>query len=100
MRVLLFRMLCDTGGVSSSMLLLGRGLERRGIDCEYWFCQPSSRLPEFTATGRWAVGPRAGRAQRLERGGVDGVQMTAAAPAALVVARLAARARVIVTARG
>jgi hypothetical protein len=56
MRVLLFRMLCDTGGVSSSMLLLGRGLARRGIECEYWFCQPSSRLPEFTATGRATVG--------------------------------------------
>jgi len=100
MRVLLFRMLCDTGGVSSSMLLLGRGLERRGIDCEYWFCQPSSRLPEFTATGRATVGSLPALAQRLERGDFDVVQMTASDPAALVVARLAARARVIVTARG
>ena len=56
MRVLLFRMFCDTGGVSSSMLLLGRGLARRGIDCEYWFCQPSNRLPEFMSTGRVTLG--------------------------------------------
>lgn len=100
MRVLLFRMLCDTGGVSSSMLLLGRGLARRGIDCEYWFCQPSSRLPEFTATGRATVGSLPALARRLERGDFDVVQMTASDPAALVVSRLAARARVIVTTRG
>jgi len=100
MRVLLFRMLCDTGGVSSSMLLLGRGLARRGIDCEYWFCQPSSRLPEFTATGRATVGSFRALARRLERGDFDVVQMTASDPAALVVSRIAGRARVIVTARG
>jgi hypothetical protein len=100
MRVLLFRMLCDTGGVSSSMLLLGRGLARRGIDCEYWFCQPSSRLPEFTATGRATVGSLPALARRLERGDFDVVQMTASDPAALVVSRLAGRARVIVSARG
>jgi hypothetical protein len=100
MRVLLFRMLCDTGGVSSSMLLLGRGLAGRGIDCEYWFCQPSSRLPEFTATGRATVGSLPALAARLERGDFDVVQMTASDPAALVVSRLAGRARVIVTSRG
>jgi glycosyltransferase involved in cell wall biosynthesis len=100
MRVLLFRMLCDTGGVSSSMLLLGRHLLRRGIDCEYWFCQPSSRLPEFMATGRATVGSVAALARRLARGDVDVVQMTASDPAAAVVARLAGRARVVVTARG
>jgi len=100
MRVLLFRMLCDTGGVSSSMLLLGRGLARRGIDCEYWFCQPSARLPEFTATGRATVGSLPALAARLERGDFDVVQMTASDPAALVVSRLAGSARVIVTARG
>jgi hypothetical protein len=100
MRVLLFRMLCDTGGVSSSMLLLGRHLARRGIECEYWFCQPSSRLAEFTATGRATVGSLAALARRFERGELDVVQMTASDPAAAVVARIASGARVIVTARG
>lgn len=101
MRVLLFRMLCDTGGVSSSMLLLGRQMTRRGIDCEYWFCQPSSRLPEFIASGRTTtVGPLSALARRLERGDVDVVQMTASDPAAEMVARIAGRARVVVTARG
>jgi hypothetical protein len=100
MRVLLFRMLCDTGGVSSSMLLLGRQMARRGIDCEYWFCQPSSRLPEFTATGSATVGALSKLAGRLERGDFDIVQMTASDPAAEVVARMAGPARVVVTARG
>jgi hypothetical protein len=93
-------MLCDTGGVSGSMLLLGRQMEKQGIDCEYWFCQPSSRLPEFMATGRATVGALSKLAARLERGDVDVVQMTASDPAASVVARLAGTARVVVTARG
>jgi hypothetical protein len=101
MRVLLFRMLCDTGGVSSSMLLLGRQMTRRGIDCEYWFCKSSSRLPEFTGSGRpTTVGPLSALARRLERGDVDVVQMTASDPAAEMVALIAGRARVVVTARG
>jgi glycosyltransferase involved in cell wall biosynthesis len=101
MRVLLFRMLCDTGGVSSSMLLLGRHLERRGIDVEYWFCRPSSRLPDFLATGRATVGSLAALAARFERGEYDVVHMTASDPAALVVSRIAsAHARVVVTSRG
>jgi glycosyl transferase family 1 len=83
------------------MLLLGRQMTRRGIDCEYWFCQPSSRLPEFTASGcTTTVGPLSALAKRLERGDVDVVQMTASDPAAEMVARVAGRARVIVTARG
>ena len=45
-------MLCDRGGVSSSMLLLGREMAKRGIDSEYWFCKTSSRFPEFQETGR------------------------------------------------
>lgn len=100
MRVLLFRMLCDTGGVSSSMLLLGRHLQERGVDVEYWFCRPSVRLPDFLATGRATVGSLAALAARLERVDYDVVQMTASDPAALVVSRLARNARVVVTSRG
>jgi glycosyltransferase involved in cell wall biosynthesis len=101
MRVLLFRMLCDTGGVSSSMLLLGRHLEHRGVDVEYWFCQPSARLQEFQATGRATLGTIPQLAKRLERGDYDVVHMTASDPAALVVSRIAsAHARVVVTSRG
>ena len=95
MRVLLFRMLCDTGGVSSSMLLLGRHLERRGVDVEYWFCRPSNRLPDFLATGRATVGSLAALAARFERGDYDVVHMTASDPGAEVVSRIAsAHARV------
>lgn len=101
MRVLLFRMLCDTGGVSSSMLLLGRHLERRGVDVGYWFCRPSSRLPDFQATGRATVGSLASLAARLANAEYNVVHMTASDPAALVVSRLAAgHARVVVTSRG
>src|SRR5438067_4906903 len=102
MRVLLFRMLCDTGGVSSSMQLLGGEMTRRGIAHEYWFCKPSPRLPEFLATGRATVGAIAQLADRLSRGDVDVVQMTASDPAAEVVALIARASgvRVVVTARG
>jgi hypothetical protein len=100
MRVLLFRMLCDTGGVSSSMLLLGREMARRGIDYEYWFCKPSTRLPEFQETGRATLGPLSKLAARLDRGAFDIVQMTASDPAAELVAMMARGAKVVVSARG
>ena len=102
MRVLLFRNLCDRGGVSSSMLLLGREMEKRGIGCEYWFLKGSDRLPDFEATGRVTVAPLSALAARLERGGVDVVQMTASDPAAEVVSMMArvTPAKVLVTARG
>ncbi len=102
MRVLLFRNLCDRGGVSSSMLLLGREMEKRGIDCEYWFLKGSDRLPDFEATGRATVAPLSTLAARLERGDVDVVQMTASDPAAEVVSMMArvTPAKVLVTARG
>lgn len=100
MRVLLFRMLCDTGGVSSSMLLLGREMALRGIDCEYWFCKPSIRWTEFLETGRATLAPVSKLADRLQRGDFDVVHMTASDPAAEVVASMAGPARVVVTARG
>src|SRR5215207_2970294 len=101
MRVLLFRLLCDTGGISTSMQLLGRQLDRRGVHCEYWFCRPSNRLPEFMSTGRATLGPISQLARRLDRMEFDVIHMTATDPAAPLVARMAAgKARVIVTARG
>lgn len=102
MRVLLFRNLCDRGGVSSSMLLLGREMEKRGIGCEYWFLKGSDRLPDFEATGRATVAPLSALAARLERGDVGVVQMTASDPAAEVVSMMArvTPAKVLVTARG
>jgi glycosyltransferase involved in cell wall biosynthesis len=101
MRVLLFRLLCDTGGVSTSMQLLGERLHAQGERSEYWFCRPSNRLPEFLATGRATLAPLSRLARRLERGEFDVVHMTATDPAAPLVARMAAgKARVVVTARG
>jgi glycosyltransferase involved in cell wall biosynthesis len=101
MRVLLFRLLCDTGGVSTSMQLLGEQLHAQGEHTEYWFCRPSNRLPEFKATGRATLAPLSRLAPRLERGEFDVVHMTATDPAAPLVARMAAgQARVVVTARG
>lgn len=100
MRVLLFRMLCDRGGVSSSMLLLGREMAKRGIDSEFWFCKTSSRFPEFQETGRATLAPLSKLAARLDRGDFDVVQMTASDPAAEVVAMMARTAKVLVSARG
>ena len=101
MRVLLFRLLCDTGGISTSMQLLGQQLHRRGAHSEYWFCRPSNRLQEFMDTGRATLAPLSQLARRLDRGEFDVIHMTATDPAAPLVARMAAgKARVIVTARG
>lgn len=82
------------------MQLLGREMARRGIECEYWFCRGSNRLAEFMETGRATVGPLSELAPRLARGDFDIVHMTATDPAAAVVASMAGKARVIVTARG
>lgn len=83
------------------MLLLGREMSRRGIDCEYWFCKGSNRLAEFVETGRATLGPLSRLAERLDRGEFDVVHMTASDPAAELVARMArGTARVVVTARG
>jgi len=100
MRVLLFRSLCDTGGVSSSMLLLGRQLVARGISCEYWFCRSSNRFSEFQAEGGATLGPLSQLAARFARRDFDVIHMTATDPAAPLVARMAGDARVVVTARG
>jgi|GEM_PF-1979349 len=100
MRVLLFRSLCDSGGVSTSMQLLGHQLTQRGIDSEFWFCRPSNRLPEFMATGRATLAPLSKLAARLERGEFDVIHMTASDEYAPFVAKMAGRARVVVTARG
>lgn len=100
MRVLLFRSLCDSGGVSTSMQLLGNQLTLRGIACEFWFCRPSNRLPEFMATGRATLAPLSKLAARLERGDFDVIHMTASDEFAPFVAKMAGRARVVVTARG
>ncbi|MBC8088880.1 MAG: glycosyltransferase family 4 protein [Phycisphaerae bacterium] len=101
MRVLQFRTLCDSGGVSSSMLLLGRQLAERGIDCEYWFCRSSNRLSEFEALAPTTLAPMPKLVERLAVGDIDFVQMTASDPGAELVGRLARdKARVIVTARG
>jgi hypothetical protein len=100
MRVLLFRSLCDTGGVSSSMLLLGRELTKRGAAVEYWFCTGSHRFAEFEATGAATLGNMADLARRLDRGDIDVVHMTATDPGAQIVGKLAGASRVVVTARG
>ncbi|MBI3791233.1 MAG: glycosyltransferase, partial [Gemmatimonadetes bacterium] len=100
MRVLQFRHLCDTGGVSSIMQLHGRGLDERGIDNEYWFCEGSARFPEFAATGRASLGSVGRLARRLDRGDVDVVHLTSSDPAAPLVARIAGAAKVVVTGHG
>lgn len=100
MRVLLFRSLCDSGGVSTSMQLLGRQLTLRGLHCEYWFLRGSNRLPEFMATGNATLAPLSKLAARLERGEFDVIHMTASDEFAPLVARMAGKARVVVTARG
>ena len=82
------------------MLLLGRQMAQRGIEYEYWFCTGSNRLAEFMETGRATLAPVARLAGRLEHGDFDVVHMTATDPTAEVVAMLASRSKVVVSARG
>jgi hypothetical protein len=82
------------------MLLLGREMEKRGIESEFWFCKGSDRLQDFLETGRVTVGPLSRLAARLERADVDVVQMTASDPMAEVVAMMSRDAKVLVSARG
>ena len=82
------------------MLLRGREFERRGVANEFWFCEPSVRWPEFQATGRATLAPLEQLARRLSKGDVDVIQMPASDPAALLVARFAGRARIVVTGHG
>jgi len=82
------------------MLLLGREMEKRGIECEFWFCKGSDRLQDFLETGRATVGPLSKLAARLERADVDVVQMTASDPMAEMVAMMSRDAKVLVSARG
>lgn len=89
MRVLLFRTLCDTGGVSTWMLEHARELDRRGIECDFWFCRKSRRLAEFEATGRVTLGPVWELAPRLESRRYDVAHVPSGDPLADVVARMA-----------
>ncbi len=82
------------------MLLLGRHLVRRGVECEYWFCKSSNRFAEFQQEGSATLGPLSQLAPRFDRGEFDVVHMTATDPAAELMSRIADGARVVVTARG
>lgn len=83
------------------MLLLARELRARGVQCDFWFCKPSSRYSEFTEAGGAYLGSLQDLGRRLFAGAYDVVQMTASDPAAELVALMARpAARVVVTARG
>ena len=89
MRVLLFRMLCDTGGVSTWMLEHAKELERRGVECDFWFVQKSSRLAEFEATGHATLGPISALAAVLETGRYDVVHVDSGGLLSELVAHIA-----------
>ena len=100
MRVLLFRSFCDTGGVSTSMLLLASQLRARGHDVEFWFCEGSKRLRDFEASGGVTVAGLSRLAPRLVRGDFDVVHITTTDPAAAMLAEFGGPHRLVVTARG
>ena len=56
MKVLLFRPHCGTGGIMTWMLLHARELRRLGVECGFWFCQGTTRLPEFEQMGDCFLG--------------------------------------------
>jgi glycosyltransferase involved in cell wall biosynthesis len=101
MRVLLFRTLCDTGGVSTWMLLLARELRARGVECDFWFCTPSARLPEFIEAGGTTVAPLHQLVLALhQRRDYDVVHVTSSDPAGDLIGAFTGHARVVVTSHG
>ena len=57
LRVLMFRSVCDTGGLASWMLIHARALQRLGVECHFFFCDGSRRIPEFEKTAPTTVAP-------------------------------------------
>ncbi|HEX7978162.1 MAG TPA: glycosyltransferase family 4 protein [Gemmatimonadaceae bacterium] len=101
MRVLLFRSLCDTGGVSTWMLAHAAELERVGVPCDFWFCRSSARFPEFEATKQARVGTLSALVPVLESGRYDVVHLPSGDPLADMVARLAPRGtKIVATSHG
>ncbi|MGH7562687.1 MAG: glycosyltransferase [Gemmatimonadales bacterium] len=100
MRVLLFRSLCDTGGVSSWMQEHARELRRQGADPEFWFEEASVRTAEFDRIGRTTVGPMPVLLRRLERDPFDVVHVSSSDAPAELLTLLRPRPRIVASNRG
>jgi glycosyltransferase involved in cell wall biosynthesis len=99
-RVLLFRGLCDTGGVSTSMCLHARGLKRLGIDVEFWFCEASVRLPDFQRIGVTHVTPPSALLDAVETNRYDIVHIVTTDPTAELLTLARQAPRIVATNRG
>ena len=100
MRVLLFRGLCDTGGVSTSMCLHGAELRRRGIDVEFWFCEASVRIPDFQRIATTHVTPPSQLLDAVNAGRYDVVHVVTTDPTAELLTFATRRPRIVATNRG
>jgi glycosyltransferase involved in cell wall biosynthesis len=97
MRVLLLKNHVGSGGIMSWLLLHGRELRQRGIDCDYWFCQPGARSEDFVPLGA-RTGPAAELVRKLEGDAYDIVHIANDDPLSDLLCTMRPCARIVVTA--
>ncbi len=100
MRVLLFRSLCDTGGVSSWMQEHGRELVRAGAEPHFWFCKDSARFPEFHAIGPATIGDMPTLVRAIESNAYDVVHVSSSDAAAEILQSIEPRPKIVASNRG
>ena len=97
MRVLFFRGLCDTGGVSSWMLSLERELRTRGVQCSYFFCEGSSRLADFERIAPTTVAPIEALIDRVATDAYDVLHIVSADPLAEILSLVPVGPKIVAT---
>ncbi len=100
MRVLLFRSLCDTGGVSSWMQEHARELLRHGAEPHFWFETESPRLTEFQQLGPTTLGSITKLLQTLESDPYDVVHVSTVDPSAEFIGLARPRVRIVASNHG
>ena len=100
LRVLFFRGLCDTGGVSSWMLSLEQELRSRGAHCAFFFCEGSSRLAEFQRVAPTTVAPIDVLLDLVETERYDVLHIASGDPEAEILALVPMAPRIVATNHG
>jgi glycosyltransferase involved in cell wall biosynthesis len=100
MRVLLFRYLCDTGGISTWMQEHARELRRQGVEPHFWFCTASVRLDEFRELGPTTLAPMSDLVRAIEAGAYDVIHISSSDPRAELLSLMQPRPKIVASNRG
>ena len=82
------------------MCLHGAELRRRGIEVEFWFCEPSVRIPDFQRIAPTHVTPPSQLLDSIEAGRYDVVHVVTTDPTAELLTLADRRPRIVATNRG